>query len=91
MRFKVNRTYVAGTAALASVALATTPAWASIGTLTAPTMPDATSTINTFGGIFSDGGTIALFVIGGAVALGAIVIVAKYGWSNVRTWLNRSK
>lgn len=66
-------------------------AFASVGNLVAPTMPDATATYQSFGGIFSDGGTIALFVIGAAVALGAIVLVAKYGWATVRGWFSKAK
>lgn len=60
------------------------------GTLTSPTMPDATATYQSFGGIFSDGGTIALFVIGAAISLGAILLVAKFGWGTVKSWITRA-
>lgn len=45
------------------------------------------SMINNFG----TAGTIAIAIIGAAVALGVIVILGMYGWRLAKKWLAASK
>lgn len=52
--------------------------------LLAPNMPDATATYHSFGGIFGDAGKIFMFIIGGALLLGALMVVSKFGWRKTK-------
>jgi hypothetical protein len=40
---------------------------------------------------FGTAGTVAIAIIGGAVALGVVVILAMYGWRLAKKWLSASK
>lgn len=60
-------------------------------TLTAPTMPDSSSVFQSMVDSFGTAGTYAIVVIGAAVALGVIVIVAMYIWRLAKKWLSASK
>jgi hypothetical protein len=60
-------------------------------TFTPAPVPDSTSLFQTMINQFGTAGTIALAVIGGAVALGVIVIVAMYGWRLAKKWLSAAK
>jgi hypothetical protein len=57
----------------------------------APIMPDSTSLFQSMINSFGKAGTIALIVIGGAVALGLIVILALWAWRLTKKWLASSK
>ncbi|SHJ84074.1 hypothetical protein SAMN05443507_10498 [Alicyclobacillus tolerans] len=60
-------------------------------TLTAPTMPDPTSLFQSMVNMFGNAGTDAISVIGAAVALGLIVILALYVWRLLKKWLAKSQ
>jgi hypothetical protein len=60
-------------------------------TLVPPTMPASDSLFQKMVDMFGTAGTIALVVIGGAVALGLIVILAMWAWRLLKKWLNSSK
>jgi hypothetical protein len=57
----------------------------------APIMPDSTTLFQSMINSFGKAGTIALIVIGGAVALGLIVILALWAWRLTKKWLASSK
>lgn len=56
-----------------------------------PTMPDPVSTFQMMIDSFGTAGTIALAVIGAAVALGVIVILGLFGWRLTKKWLSAAK
>ena len=60
-------------------------------TLTAPTMPAVTSTYQTMVDSFGTAGTVAIAIIGGAIALGILVIGAAYAWRLLKKWLSSAK
>lgn len=60
-------------------------------TLTAPTMPDGSTVVQSMVDSFGTAGTYAIAIIGAAVALGVIVIVAMYAWRTLKKWLSASK
>lgn len=60
-------------------------------TFTSPTMPDSTSIFQSMINNFGTAGTIAIAIIGAAVALGVIVILGMYGWRLAKKWLAASK
>jgi hypothetical protein len=57
----------------------------------APIMPDSTSLFQSMINSFGKAGTIAIIVIGGAVSLGLIVILAMWAWRLTKKWLASSK
>lgn len=58
---------------------------------TSPTMPDSEGLFQTMINSFGTAGTIGVAVIGGAVALGIIVIVGMWGWRMAKKWLSAAK
>jgi Ca2+/Na+ antiporter len=60
-------------------------------TFVAANVPDATSTFQSMINQFGTAGTVAIAIIGGAVALGVVVILAMYGWRLAKKWLSASK
>jgi hypothetical protein len=60
-------------------------------TLTPPTMPASDSLFQSMVDLFGKAGTISLVVIGGAVALGLIVILAMWAWRLLKKWLATAK
>lgn len=60
-------------------------------TLTPPTMPASDSLFQKMVDMFGSAGTIGLVIIGGAVALGLIVIIAMWAWRLLKKWLSSSK
>lgn len=60
-------------------------------TLTEPTMPDSTGVMQKMVDTFGTAGTYAIVVIGAAVALGIIVILAMYTWRLLKKWLSSAK
>jgi hypothetical protein len=64
---------------------------AAIGTLTPPTAPQATSIVNQLLGGLGDAGTIGLAVIGAAVALGLMILLAGWAWRTVKKWISTAK
>jgi len=59
--------------------------------LTNPTMPDNTSVFQKMVDTFGTAGTIGIAIIGGAVALGIIVILGMWGWRLLKKWLSAAK
>lgn len=59
--------------------------------VTAPTMPSSDSVFTDMLSMFGTAGTYALLVIGAAVALGLIVILAMYIWRLLKKWLSSAK
>jgi hypothetical protein len=60
-------------------------------TFTTPTMPAATSIFQKMIDNFGTAGTVAIAIIGAAVALGVIVILGMYGWRLAKKWLASAK
>lgn len=56
-----------------------------------PVMPDSTSLFQKMLNSFGTAGTIAIAVIGGAVALGILIIIGLWGWRLLKKWLASSK
>lgn len=56
-----------------------------------PVMPDSTSLFQKMLNSFGTAGTIAIAVIGGAVALGVLIILGLWGWRLLKKWLASSK
>ena len=54
-------------------------------------MPDPGSVFQSMINMFGQAGTYALDVIGAAVSLGLIVILAMYVWGLLKKWLAKSK
>lgn len=59
--------------------------------LSQPSMPDPTSTMQTMVDSFGQAGSYAIAIIGGAVALGVMVILAMYAWRLLKRWLHTAK
>lgn len=59
--------------------------------LTDPTMPASDTLFQKMIDMFGTAGTIGVAIIGGAVALGLIVILARWGWGLLKKWLASSK
>lgn len=60
-------------------------------TFTDPTMPSSTGIFQKMIDVFGTAGTIGIAIIGGAVVLGAMIILARWGWGLFKGWLNRTK
>lgn len=60
-------------------------------TFTQPTVPGAQTVLQTMIDTFGTAGTIAIAIIGGAVALGILVILAMWGWRMIKKWLSAAK
>lgn len=88
---KVKAVALAVTVTAGSLLAAPQESQAAVGTLTPPTMPDATSTYQKMVDSYGEGGTIALAIIGAAVALGIMVILAMYGWKLAKKWTASAK
>lgn len=56
-----------------------------------PVMPDPTSAFQKMVDSFGNAGIITVSVIGGAVALGIITILALYAWRFTKKWISTSK
>lgn len=61
------------------------------GDLEDPLLPSETGVYQRMVNLFGTAGTYALVVIGGAVALGIIVILAMYTWRLLKRWLSSAK
>lgn len=60
-------------------------------TLTDPTMPSTQSLYQKMVDMFGTAGTIGVAIIGAAVALGILVVLARWGWILLKGWLSRAK
>lgn len=60
-------------------------------TLTDPTMPDNSSIYQKMIDTFGTAGTIAIAIIGGAVSLGIIAVLAIWAWRMLKKWINAAK
>jgi hypothetical protein len=60
-------------------------------TLTDPTMPSTQTLYQKMVDMFGTAGTIGVAIIGGAVALGILVVLARWGWILLKGWLSRAK
>lgn len=60
-------------------------------TLTPPVMPDNSSIFQKMVDTFGTAGTIGIAIIGGAVALGIIIILGMWGWRLAKKWLSAAK
>lgn len=60
-------------------------------TFTDPTMPDTQSLFQKMVDVFGTAGTIGIAIIGGAVLLGIMVVLARWGWTVLKGWLSRAK
>lgn len=56
-----------------------------------PTFPNPQEAFQKMLNIFGTAGTIAVAIIGGAVALGLLVLLAYWGWLLLKRWLARTK
>lgn len=56
-----------------------------------PNMPDSTSLFQRMVNSFGSAGTVALAVIGSAVALGGLIILGLWAWRLLKKWLALSK
>jgi hypothetical protein len=54
-------------------------------------MPDSTSIFQKMIDNFGVAGTIGIAIIGGAVALGILVILGMWGWRLAKKWLSAAK
>ncbi|HEY0827108.1 MAG TPA: hypothetical protein VGE40_03360 [Bacilli bacterium] len=59
--------------------------------ITPPTMPASDSVYQAMVDMFGEAATKGLLIIGGAVALGLIVIIAMWAWRLLKKWLSSSK
>lgn len=59
--------------------------------LTPPTMPNNSSIFQDMVDSFGTAGQIGVAIIGGAVALGIIVILGMWGWRLAKKWLAAAK
>lgn len=78
-------------AVFAVFSMATGASAATTMTFTPPTMPDSTSIFQQMLDNFGQAGTIGIAVIGGAVALGVIIILGMWGWRLAKKWLSAAK
>ncbi|MNW44039.1 hypothetical protein D3C74_212550 [compost metagenome] len=60
-------------------------------TFTEPTMPGTQGLFQKMIDMFGTAGTIGLAIIGGAVALGLMVVLARWGWGLLKGWLSKAK
>ena len=60
-------------------------------TFTDPTMPSTQSLFQQMVDVFGTAGTIGIAIIGGAVLLGIMVVLARWGWILLKGWLSRAK
>jgi len=58
---------------------------------TQPTIAEPTSVIQTMLNGFGTAGTIGIAIIGSAIALGLLVLLAGWGWRTVKKWLASAK
>ncbi|MNW44038.1 Exoglucanase B precursor [compost metagenome] len=56
-----------------------------------PTMPSPQTLFQRIIDVFKTAGTIAIAIIGGAVGLGIMVVLARWGWRLLKNWLSKSK
>lgn len=56
-----------------------------------PSMPNPQETFQRMIDVFGTAGTIAIAVIGGAVLLGIMCVLALWGWRLLKQWLSRAK
>ena len=54
-------------------------------------MPDNSSIFQKMVDMFGTAGTIGIAIIGGAVALGIIIILGMWGWRLLKKWLSAAK
>jgi hypothetical protein len=59
--------------------------------LTPPVMPAGDSVFQSMVDMFGTAGTYGLVVIGGAVGLGLIVVLAMWVWRLLKKWLSTAK
>jgi hypothetical protein len=59
--------------------------------LTPPVMPASDSVFQSMVDVFGTAGTYGLVIIGGAIALGVIVILAMWAWRLLKKWLSTAK
>lgn len=86
---KVKKSYAV--AVMAVGAIVASVGSASAAPLVPPTMPESDSVFQSMVDMFGNAGTIGLVIIGGAVALGLIVIIAMWAWRMLKKWLSASK
>lgn len=60
-------------------------------TFTDPTMPSTQSLFQKMVDVFGTAGTIGIAIIGGAILLGIMVVLARWGWTLLKGWLSRAK
>jgi|GEM_PF-3695477 len=60
-------------------------------TFTDPTMPSTQSLFQKMVDVFGTAGTIGIAIIGAAVLLGIMVVLARWGWILLKGWLSRAK
>ena len=60
-------------------------------TFTDPTMPSTQSLFQKMVDVFGTAGTIGIAIIVGAVLLGIMVVLARWGWILLKGWLSRAK
>lgn len=56
-------------------------------TFTEPLVPSVQLIVQKMINTFGTAGTIAIAVIGGAVVLGILVVLARYGWGLLQGWI----
>lgn len=60
-------------------------------TFTDPSMPDSKPIFQKMIDMFGTAGTIGIAIIGGAVALGILVLLAYWGWGLLKKWMAKTK
>jgi type IV secretory pathway VirB2 component (pilin) len=60
-------------------------------TFTNPSMPSNTTIFQQMIDSFGTAGTIAVAIIGGAVALGILTVLGMFGWRTFKKWLSSAK
>lgn len=60
-------------------------------TFTDPAVPSPNTLFQKMIDIFGTAGTIGIAIIGGAIALGIVVVLARWGWSMLKKWLSSAK
>ncbi|MCL6456517.1 MAG: hypothetical protein K6T85_00780 [Gorillibacterium sp.] len=82
---------VTATMALMMVVALTLATSAFADPLTEPVIPTSDAVFQKMLDVFGKAGTIGLLIIGGAVALGAVMILGAWAWGAFKKWLNKSK
>lgn len=59
--------------------------------LTPPTIPSSDSIFQEMLDTFGTAGTVGIAIIGGAVALGVVIILGMWGWRLAKKWLSAAK